>query len=641
MSFTGPKPPSTGATGFTPPPAGSPDSESGPSPSRHIPPAGPRPPQKSLYERQPPVSVNIPPEMVNTKKAEVRKLTQELMLNCERQAQLEGQKFLHARLNVLSQQLENPGSAPPPQGYRLVFVPKGKPPVSVIPPEPGGPDVQARVKALQQKARPFVQEAKAYFSQQRIQEIDRKLEHNRQEAGKLVVQLQELNVNPVVRDIVPMRAPLRAASLAAELGQPVDPSKPQPPFSLMPEPVTAPVPSRPPVATPPLKPADLTQRQKTQQWLAFYRSGGKIDGQKYTLEQIRKLSDHDLENEHSFIQLLFPNSKVSGSNSGSPLLTAEMIAEIQRDPELQDELLKSLDQMLRFWGLQRQGDHISVQMGRGDRHAKWLGAHDHNHLRITRVLNCLMDCGFVSCACSLEEILQECRRNNRQAPNPEWVKAVQNDSGINRQFFSVTQQEALLNVRSYKDYQARYPYRHYQHDVQNIFGFYDRDRPGYSFTNFFDPDEFNPSRDPEGAIIIEGRKWRTTEHYFQASKFAAGSDDWLAVKNCQTPRDAYQYVRTPRAPDNQPPRIYFADWHAGRKDAVMMKALRAKASCCDQFRHELLATGNKPLFETSPNDWYWGVAQNPTDHSDGLNTLGAMLMQLRDELRAEEELDVE
>ena len=34
---------------------------------------------------------------------------------------------------------------------------------------------------------------------------------------------------------------------------------------------------------------------------------------------------------------------------------------------------------------------------------------------------------------------------------------------------------------------------------------------------------------------------------------------------------------------------------------VMMNALRAKAECCDQFKRELLSTGNKPLFETSPN----------------------------------------
>ena len=451
---------------------------------------------KKLHERQPGIAVNLPPQMSGPEKQAVIKICEQLELCANRQAQLEGQKYLHSQLDHLTQQLDNPQAANVPAGYRLMYVVKGKPPVSVIPPEQGGADVKAKVNALRQKAKPFLQETRAYFSEQRVQELDRKLQYVAQKTEQLLTQLKDLNTEASVPKLLPMPAKLNARELHAELGSglPLPAGLPMrnpddPAFTVTPKPAGSPQPSETPkpVTTPKPVPKAVDESKRTEQWLAFINKGGKIDGQKFTLEQIRKLTFEKMETEHSYIQLLFPNEHHSHNNPTAPLLTPTMIAQIQQSPELSAELEKSVDQMLTFLGLKRKGDHIEVDQTLRTQHGKWNGAFDHNHQRITRVLDCLMACGYVSCACSLEEALQSERRRLNQPLIPHWSKAVEKDSGLQREFFSKTVGDARLNVRSFKDYQARYPFRHYQHDVGNIVGFYDRGAPFYSFTNFFQP----------------------------------------------------------------------------------------------------------------------------------------------------------
>ena len=63
--------------------------------------------------------------------------------------------------------------------------------------------------------------------------------------------------------------------------------------------------------------------------------------------------------------------------------------------------------------------------------------------------------------------------------------------------------------------------------------FYDRDKEFYEFTNF-----------APFAITLEGKKWPTTEHYFQAQKFAPNNPQLIKhIRNMPTPRDAFQTAR--------------------------------------------------------------------------------------------------
>ena len=122
-------------------------------------------------------------------------------------------------------------------------------------------------------------------------------------------------------------------------------------------------------------------------------------------------------------------------------------------------------------------------------------------------------------------------------------------------------------------------------------------------------------------IEIDGRLWPTSEHYYQAQKFA---DPGRQERIRQLPKAAAakRYASKYKA-EIRP------DWHAV-KDAVMERALRAKFTQHESLRALLLGSGEEPIEEDSARDYYWGTGADGT----GQNKLGRMLMQLRAELRA-------
>ena len=123
-------------------------------------------------------------------------------------------------------------------------------------------------------------------------------------------------------------------------------------------------------------------------------------------------------------------------------------------------------------------------------------------------------------------------------------------------------------------------------------------------------------------IDLDGRRWPTTEHYFQAQKF---KDKRLQAKirAAKTPMIAARMGRDRSKPLRR-------DWESAKVD-VMMRALRAKFGQHDELRELLLSTGNAKLVEHTANDRYWGDGGD----GSGRNMLGRLLMRLRDELRAE------
>ncbi|WP_062270782.1 opioid growth factor receptor-related protein [Endozoicomonas arenosclerae] len=112
-----------------------------------------------------------------------------------------------------------------------------------------------------------------------------------------------------------------------------------------------------------------------------------------------------LEKEHSYIQQLFPIwDNKSTPNPKAPLLTPQMIVNIQSDSVLLKKVVANIDMMMDFWGLRRDGDAFEVVPELGSRHKKWTQS-DHNLRRVTRVITFLASVGFKAAARNLEKTM--------------------------------------------------------------------------------------------------------------------------------------------------------------------------------------------------------------------------------------------
>jgi N-glycosidase YbiA len=122
-------------------------------------------------------------------------------------------------------------------------------------------------------------------------------------------------------------------------------------------------------------------------------------------------------------------------------------------------------------------------------------------------------------------------------------------------------------------------------------------------------------------ITLKGVVWPTTEHYFQAQKFA-GTAHEEAIRRVASPMIAARMGRS-RA------RRLRDDWDAV-KEPIMLEVLRAKFTQHPDLGERLRATGDALLVEQRARDAYWGDGGD----GHGLNRLGALLMQVRGELAA-------
>lgn len=120
-------------------------------------------------------------------------------------------------------------------------------------------------------------------------------------------------------------------------------------------------------------------------------------------------------------------------------------------------------------------------------------------------------------------------------------------------------------------------------------------------------------------VELDGKVWPTSEHYFQAQKFA-GTEFEEEIRRVKSPMIAARMGRDRSKPLR-------ADWERV-KDEVMRRAVLAKFTQHAALRDTLLATGDAMLVEHTRNDSYWG------DGGDGRgrNMLGRILVSVREEL---------
>jgi hypothetical protein len=104
--------------------------------------------------------------------------------------------------------------------------------------------------------------------------------------------------------------------------------------------------------------------------LLEFLNGEGSDGAGRTFDEVLAFDDAALERHHDFIQWLFPLPERSGANPDAPVLTAAEISTVRASPRLRSAVEKALGRMTRFYAATD----------------RWLTAHDHNHLRITRII---------------------------------------------------------------------------------------------------------------------------------------------------------------------------------------------------------------------------------------------------------------
>jgi len=132
------------------------------------------------------------------------------------------------------------------------------------------------------------------------------------------------------------------------------------------------------------------------------------------------------EQEHDYVQWLFPSPKPSRPNPLAPVLTSELRDLLVQDPLVVANIRKSFESMLDFFGLQYDEKKGTVEEKSNfhQRAEEWVINHTHNHLRVTRILECLDNFGLIkekdAFQDKLSNIYLNYKNNISQATNEYW-----------------------------------------------------------------------------------------------------------------------------------------------------------------------------------------------------------------------------
>jgi ribA/ribD-fused uncharacterized protein len=122
-------------------------------------------------------------------------------------------------------------------------------------------------------------------------------------------------------------------------------------------------------------------------------------------------------------------------------------------------------------------------------------------------------------------------------------------------------------------------------------------------------------------VTVFGCLWQSAEHAYQAQKFTTWPAQYARIKAAETPGKAKKLGRDSGIRK---------DWEQVKLE-VMLEIIRAKFQDAD-LRRQLFATGDQELREGNHwGDTFWGVCNGRGD-----NHLGKILMQVRQEIQAED-----
>ena len=157
----------------------------------------------------------------------------------------------------------------------------------------------------------------------------------------------------------------------------------------------------------------------SQRLVDFYKNEYP-NGSGYFIDEILNKSDSALENSHDFIQWLFPLKERSVMQPESaPPINDECVEIFKK--ELQPKMLQVLKRMLDFYGLiERPAAFGVIEISRKpDFKPHWITGHNHNFLRITRILKSLRLMGLEYCAKSLKKCLDDIYKDYAPVISPK------------------------------------------------------------------------------------------------------------------------------------------------------------------------------------------------------------------------------
>ena len=118
----------------------------------------------------------------------------------------------------------------------------------------------------------------------------------------------------------------------------------------------------------------MTPNQKTMSEIVLFLDNKGANHSGRTLCDVLNMRNEELEDQHDYIQWLFPLKEPSQFAVDSPTLNDSDIKQIKANPNIQANLRTGLETMTSFY----INNH------------HWLCEHDHNHLRITRIIKSLI-----------------------------------------------------------------------------------------------------------------------------------------------------------------------------------------------------------------------------------------------------------
>ncbi len=174
------------------------------------------------------------------------------------------------------------------------------------------------------------------------------------------------------------------------------------------------------------------EKQLTAMLIPFYL-GEKRDSEGRMIQEMWAWDFEELECAHDYIQWLFPISEKSAFNRDAPVVDENIVQTFQSDLRLQQNLLRSFTVMIQFYGLRRYENEdgkivITQSKDYPSRKREWVCMFDHNYLRITRILKCLITFGLRDEAQAFYECLQQIYRESSDQIGGEtfqyWTNAI-------------------------------------------------------------------------------------------------------------------------------------------------------------------------------------------------------------------------
>lgn len=146
--------------------------------------------------------------------------------------------------------------------------------------------------------------------------------------------------------------------------------------------------------------------------IKFYRGEIRNDNGNF-FDEILGWDDEHLERSHRTVQWMFPLNEPSEAQPDSPVLSDFQVQQMKSDPQIIANLGEAITVWGKFYGLAYTTGHnddgdfyIEHQIVDITRFNNWIKPFNHNYLRLTRMLKCMVLFGLQQWAISFYKCLK-------------------------------------------------------------------------------------------------------------------------------------------------------------------------------------------------------------------------------------------